>query len=80
MRPAWMPSARFAWGRFAEARKLIERMRSLDPNNALVATMEAMVLDAEGDRVAGLAKYQAACSMGQEYACKLAWQLRTKRE
>jgi hypothetical protein len=52
-----LAQARIQQGRFAEARKLIERMRSLDPNNALVATMEAMVLDSERDRVAG----SAAC-------------------
>jgi Flp pilus assembly protein TadD len=75
-----LAQARIQQGRYAEARQLIDQMRELDPDNALVPTMEAMVLSSEGDAGASLAKYQAACSMGQEHACKVAWELGAHRE
>jgi hypothetical protein len=75
-----LAQARIQQGRHAEARKLIDRMRSLDPINALVPTMGAVVLRAEGDAGASLANYQAACSIGQEHACKVAWELSSHRE
>ena len=75
-----LAQARIQQGRYADARKLIDQMRNLDPDNALVPTMEAMVLNSEGDAGASLAKYQTACSMGQEHACKLALELGEHRE
>jgi len=74
-----LAQARIQQGRYREARKLIDEMRGLDPSNALVFTMEGMLAQSEGDRDAARAKYEAACSSGQEYACKVAWELRVQR-
>lgn len=62
---------------FAHAHLLAERLSSLAPDTTDALLALALVEDASGSADRALELYQAACSNGQEYACKRALQLAT---
>ena len=68
---------RIKQGRFDDAKRLIEEMRAIDPGSVLIVTMEGDVARKTGDPATARDKYQEACSGGQEYACNMAWRLRS---
>ena len=67
--------ARIKQRRLDEATHLVDEARRLRPESALVTAMEGDIARLQGDQPKAAQKYQGACSEGQEYACKMVWQL-----
>ena len=74
-RVAGLAQARITAGQLTEARALIDKMRALNPENALVPTLAGLAYLRAGDDRSALAEFEAACRLGQEFACNAAARL-----